>query len=130
MAQFTDRKSVIDWLNGHKRQEIRLTAGGSTLRVVGRNSGIEELDACSTDVYLAELEPGLPGLHLTLTLHDEALALHLLAEGPPGAPPRLSFPLHVPYAKLRLDRADAPEGAAWEEPEFSPYELLFNPRSD
>ena len=131
MAQFADRKAVLSWLNAHKGQAVRLTSPGSTVRVVGRAGGIEEVDACSTDVFLGELHTGHPGLNLALTLHDVALALHLLAVAPRGAAPSLSLPLSIPYDRLRLDPADAPEGdAAREEPEFSPYELLFFPRSD
>lgn len=132
MAQFTDRQSVIDWINAHKNQRVRLQSERSTLRVVGVTRGVEELDACSTEIPYAELRTGIAGLHVALSLHDEALSLHVLAAAPEGGPAPLSLPLGIPYADLRMAPADAPERkeAAAEEPEFSPYELLHRPRPD
>jgi hypothetical protein len=132
MAQFADRKAVTAWLNAHKGRAVRLTSPGTRLRVVGTTQGIEELDACSTDIFYAELRTALPGLQIALTLHDEEVSLHLLAQDPKGGPAPVSLPLSFPYDRLRLDPAEAPEHgrpAAKEEPEFSPYELLRYPRS-
>ncbi|HKJ00625.1 MAG TPA: hypothetical protein VKB51_19300 [bacterium] len=128
MAQFADRKAVSAWLNAHDGQRVRLTCPGSTLRVVGTTDGIEELDACSTDIYHGELRTGVPGLQIAVTLHDQGLALHLLAESPEGGKAPVSLPVSIPYDRVRLDPADAPDHSP-EEPEFSPYELLHFPRS-
>lgn len=131
MAQFTDRQSVTTWLNAHEGQLVRLTSPGTTLRVVGVTDGIEELDACSTDVYHGELQTDAPNVQIAITLHDEALALHLLAGMEEGRTAQISLPLSIPYERVRLDPADAPEHPleGGEEPEFSPYELLHFPRS-
>jgi hypothetical protein len=133
MSQFADRQSVTEWLNAHNGQRVRLTCPGTTLRVVGITDGIEELDACSTDIYHGELQTEVPNVQIAVTLHDEALALHLLGGTPEGRMVQVSLPLSIPYERVRLDPADAPEhplGAGREEPEFSPYELLHFPRSD
>ncbi len=136
MGQFADRQGVAAWLNVHKGQQVRLTCPGTSLRLVGRSDGIEQVDACSTDVYLGELRTDLPGVQIAVTLHDEVLAVHLLAKGGQPGAGQVSLPLSVPYDQLRLERADVPEAAAAsesaakEEPEFSPYELLHFPRSD
>jgi hypothetical protein len=132
MAQFGDHKSVIAWLNAHDGQRVRLTCPGTTLRVVGITDGIEELDACSTDIYHGELRTDVPGLQIAVTLHDQGLALHLMASGDAEGLAPVSLPVSIPYDRVRLDPADAPEHrqeAAREEPEFSPYELLHFPRS-
>jgi hypothetical protein len=130
MAQFTDRKSITDWLDAHAGRRVRLSSPGTTLRIVGRTEGIAELDACSTDVFTGELRTGLADVQISITLHDHVLALHLLVAGPKGTPSPVSLPISVPYERVRLEPADAPEPAAREEPEFSPYELLHTPRPD
>jgi hypothetical protein len=139
MGQFADRHDVTAWLNARKGQRVCVTSPGTTLRIVGRTDGIEELDACSTDVFHGELHSDLPGLQISLTLHDDALALLLLAVGKGGRAGNLSLPLSVPYERLRLDIAEASalgtddrpqDPAAREEPDFSPYELLHFPRPD
>ena len=139
MGQFSDRQGVAAWMNVHKGQLVRLTCPGTTLRLVGRSDGIEQVDACSTDVFLGELRTDLPGVQIALTLHDEVLAVHLLAKGDAPGAGQVSLPLSLPYDRLRLERADAPEAGAArgpgrpgakEEPDFSPYELLQFTRSD
>ena len=132
MGQFSERQGVAAWMNVHKGQLVRLTCPGTTLRLVGRSDGIEQVDACSTDVFLGELRTDLPGVQIALTLHDEVLAVHLLAGTPQGRNVQVSLPLSIPYERVRLDPADAPEhpeGVGREEPEFSPYELLHFPRT-
>lgn len=137
MAQFTDGKSVAEWLNAHHGRRVRLTAPGTQLRVVGVTNGIEKLDACSTDIYYGELQASLPAVQIALTLHDAELSLHLLIPGEAGGKPEVSLPHSLPYEQVRLEPAEAPEEGpaltrqkeAQEEPEFSPYELLHFPRS-
>jgi hypothetical protein len=133
MSQFASRQDVTAWLNAHNAQRVRITCPGTTLRIVGVTDGIEELDACSTDIYHGELHIDVPNVQIAITLHDEALALHLLAGTPKGRMVQVSMPMRIPYERVRLDLADAPEhplGASHEEPEFSPYELLHFPRTD
>ena len=134
MEQFADRKSVAAWLNRHKGERIRLTSPGSSLRLIGITDGIEQVDACSTDVFLGDMRTELPGVQVAITLHDEVLAVQLLAKGDGPAAGQVSLPVSVPYRRLRLARADEAEHpgapAAKEEPEFSPYELLHFSRSD
>jgi hypothetical protein len=133
MAQFVDRRSIAAWLDAHDGKRVRLTCLGTTLRVIGMTHGVEELDACSTDIFHSELHTDVPGVQLAFSLHDEALALHLLAYTPDGKGAALSLPLTIPYDRVRLDPAESPEHgelAGREEPDFSPYELLHFPRPD
>lgn len=137
MGQFENGKAVAKWLNAHRGQRVCLTDPTTQLRVVGTTSGIEKLDACSTDIYYGELHTDAPDVQIALTLHDEELSLHLLVQGAHGGKPDISLPLSLRYDQVRLERADAPRPAqaakqktlSPEEPEFSPYELLHFPRS-
>ena len=151
MPQFTRREEVSDWLEAHAGRRIRLSSAGSTLSVVGTPDGVTELDACSTEVHYGELDTGLPAAQVALTLHEDALALHVLVGMPdtPGAPggggdgdAALSLPLSVPYEQLRLESIPAagtvtqtpqprpPHPQDPEEAPPSPYELLHTPRPD
>ena len=132
MSEFTSRQAVVDWLNAHARQTIRIGCAGSTLRIECVTEGIEELDACSADIPYGDLRTEMPGVHVAVTLHDDALSLHVLMGEGTGRRARLSLPLSVPYERLRLAPAGAPEDGdpRAEEPEFSPYELLHFPRAE
>lgn len=140
MAQFADRQGVLDWLKAHEGQRVRLGDAASTLRVVARAEPVETLDACSTEFKAVHLRVDLPGLELDATLQDEALTLMVRAAPEQDGPALLVLPFAIPYGRLRMAPADAPEqrragtaspdAKAADEPEFSPYELLHRPRSD
>ncbi len=122
--QFEDRAAVVRWLNGHAGQRICLRRRGTRLRVTGSTGGVDELDACSTEILQSEWNTALPGVQLALSLHPAALSLHLLGTAP-GGELVCSLPVHVPYNELILTREGERAGDARDEPDFSPYELLF-----
>jgi hypothetical protein len=126
-----NREQVLAWFRAHRGRTIRLGRAGSTLKVIGRTQGVDEIDACSADILETELETGLPGVQVALTFHEDALALHLLVAQSGSKDVACSLPLSLPYEQLRL--SEAPAGESGEGPEdqeeFSPYALLFA-RSD
>ena len=137
---FDNRESVVKWLNDHTGQRICLTSEGSTLRVVGETDGVERLDACSMEILHSELQTDIQGVQIAMSLHLDALALHLLGTSAGNKAVVFAVPLRLPYASVRLSLAgedslqDAHKGRASAskqegEAEYSPYELLFT-RSD
>lgn len=102
---FENRQAVIDWLNGHKGENICLQAHGSMLKVVGRSEGVDRLDACSTLVFECELITCLQGIQIAMSFHAESLALHLLGSESDNGPVFCSIPLSIPYDQVRLSVA-------------------------
>ncbi len=129
VAQFTSRQDVVAWFNAHRKRPIVLTAHGTQLRVNGTEGGTEELDACSAEFVQVELDVGVPGVQVALTLHDAQVGLQAIVLQ--GERTVCSLPVSIAYADLRLrvaeprkaDLASAADGAE-EETDYSPYELL------
>ncbi len=125
-----DKASVVKWFKGHQGKEIVITSRGSALRLQGRTTGVQSLDACSAEFEESTLELDGEGLHVALTFHGENLGVHCLAYRPGGKEVSLSMAASIPYASLRLSTPDKENkgkkssGRQSEEPEFSPYELL------
>ena len=146
---FKDRDSLVTWLNGHAGKRICLKGRGSTLKITGRTRGVEKLDACSAEFMECELETGHPEIQVALSLHPQSLALHLIVSAPDEGETVCSLPLSLSYGEVDFSpHEDKPRRTATalsatalpgtaisagerekEEPEYSPYELLF-PRSD
>lgn len=109
------------------------------MNLVGRPHKVEELDACSTIVHECDLDAGIEGLHIALSIHDDTLAVHLTGgeEGsePHRRPLSLSASLSLPYGQFEMSALDEtsvssrdtppePNDSEASEPDFSPYELL------
>jgi hypothetical protein len=131
-----DREAIIKWLDDHSGREVCLRGQGTTLKVIGRTEGVDELDACSTEIYHTELITGLDDLQVAISFHPERLALHIIGRRPGGAPSLVSVPISLPYERVQLSLAEEEttrpahaSGDRAEEVEFSPYELL-HPRAD
>ena len=102
---FANRQAAIDWLNGHQGREIVVQAQGSTLKVVGRNDGVDSIDACSTRIYECELVTAMRGIQIAMSLHEDTLALHVLGNRPEDGGVVCSLPLSVPYGQVRFSAA-------------------------
>ncbi len=111
--------SAIEWCRRHAGRRVILRQQGSTLLLAGQLHGVDEIDACSTDVYDAELNLDQGELQAHLSLHETTLVVHLLSHAAAGD--RLSIPLSIPYAELLLAEPAAAEPA---DSAPSPYELL------
>jgi hypothetical protein len=111
MAGFT-RQSLLAWLARHRGRAIALKARGSSLSLTGVCEGVEELDACNTEFTACLVRLSAPYAELSLTLHDTALALHLLLRDPERGRTMLSLPITISYADLIL----APAAAERREP--------------
>jgi len=99
---FENRKEVIKWLNGHQGQEIVVQAQGSTLKVIGRSQGVDEIDACGVKIFECELATILPGVRIAISLHDDTLSIHALGNPPGDERVVFSLPLSLPYEHVRL----------------------------
>ncbi|MCZ6645011.1 MAG: hypothetical protein O7B79_02115 [SAR324 cluster bacterium] len=124
------KSSVLNWFKARNGKEIVIRMRGSTLRLQGRNTGIEELDACSADFEEGALALEQVGMQVALTFHDDSLSIHCLVYRPGGTEVAVSLPISIPYDTLQLSTVEEMEkgnkssGQEDEEPEFSPYELL------
>lgn len=99
---FENRREVIHWLNVHQGREIVVQARGSTLKVIGRSQGVDEIDACGVKIFECELATVLPGLRVAISLHDETISIHALGNPPGDKEVVFSLPLSVPYDQVRL----------------------------
>lgn len=99
---FENRGEIIRWLNVHQGQEIVVQAHGSTLKVIGRSQGVDEIDACGVKIFECELATALPGLRIAISLHDETISIHALGNPPGDEQVVFSLPLSVPYDQVRL----------------------------
>lgn len=135
-----DKAAALEWFKAHKDREIEIRWRGEMVRLRGRCSGVQSLDACSAEYE----ESQLAGLHedvqIELSFHDETLGVHLSIYPPQGKQPVAFVPLSIPYGQLRLSIPESkqageessggkssrekPSGEQGGEPEFSPYELL------
>ncbi len=99
---FENRGEIIKWLNVHQGQEIIVQAHGSTLKVIGRPQGVDEIDACGVKIFECELATVLPGLRIAISLHDDTISIHALGNPPGDEQVVFSLPLSVPYDQVRL----------------------------
>ena len=99
---FKNRGEVIDWLNVNLNRDIVVQAQGSTLKVIGRSQGVDEIDACGVKIYECELSTGLPGLRIAISLHDDTISIHALGKPPGEEQVVFSLPLSLPYDQVRL----------------------------
>jgi hypothetical protein len=124
MAGFT-RQSLLAWLARHQGRAIALKARGSSLSLTGVCEGVEELDACSAEFTACRVRLSAPHAELSLTLHDTALALHLLMRDPENGRTMLSLPITISYADLILEPGQARRRGKQKDPALSnPYRLL------
>ncbi len=127
-----DKASVIEWVKAHRGEEIVIRMRGATVRLQGTARGVEQLDACSTEIAEAAMAFGHQVVETSLSFHSETLGVHLIAFHPGTRAVAASLPVSIPYGSLLLDTAEELEKKsraernkeAEEEPEFSPYELL------
>lgn len=136
------RKSLEGWLKNHVGSTVMIRREHSTFRVAGVNLGVEKLDACSTEVWEADLDVGMEGVQVGMSLMEDSLAIQVLIPGHKAGEALLSVPMTIPYAELQLTRMEQSgedgrlnvkrtgRGAQHEtietEEEYSPYELLFS----
>ncbi len=124
-----DKAAVIEWFKAHRAEEIVIRMQGAQVRLQGRTRGVEQLDACSTEIAETELAMPQQDVETILTFHDTTLGVQLIAYRPGGREVAVSLPVSIPYEALRLATAEELAKAAGKEgeggePEFSPYELL------
>ena len=140
MPGFT-RKTLLAWLQRHRGKRIVLHAERSALSLAGVCEGLEELDACSTEFMSCNLRLATPGAEAALTLHETALAVHVLLRDPASGRTEVSLPVTLPYGDVIVAleeeasgvdaaKAGAPKSAAAEkrrrkpESPTTPYRLL------
>ena len=124
------KKDVLKWFKVHAEKIVVVKLQGTTLRIEGRAAGVDEIDACSADIFATGLGMVSPGLDTSISFHENSLSVHLLVRESGSKRSILSMPVSIPYGLLQLStpaeekrvgKARAPKR---EEPEFSPYELL------
>ena len=125
-----NKAAALQWFKSHKNQEIEIRWRGELVRLRGRCTGVQSLDACSAEYE----ESQLVGLHedvqIGFSFHDETLGVHLSIYPPQGKQPAAFVPLSIPYDLLQLSTPESKKageespGEKGGEPEFSPYELL------
>lgn len=129
MAEW-NKQTILEWFQGVGREKVIIRQQGTTVRVEGTLHGVDEVDACSTQIEEVELDVGDPAINVGLSFHKHALAIHLLhlPKGAKTAP--VSLAASIPYgqisvtteaAELEKKRAEQEKAAAVK---FSPYELL------
>jgi hypothetical protein len=128
------KAKLVAWLKAHAGQVVVLRVRGGALRLTGLLHAPHQLDACSTEITAADLDVGVAGLRVSLTLHEERLSVYAATAAQPGSPLGLSLPVSIAYADLDLlrvedehPRADSagPDAAAAEPPPvIFPYDLL------
>ena len=126
-----DKAAALRWFKDHKNKEIEIRWRGEMVRLRGRCTGVQSLDACSAEYE----ESQLVGLHedvqVELSFHDSNLSVQLSVYAPGAKLPAAFVPLSIPYDRLVLSipgigKKTGGEDSGEEdgEPEFSPYELL------
>ena len=101
------REAVMAWLRARPGHRIRLRVRGSALSVVGVCDGLDELDACSADFSECLLKTGAAGASVSLTFHEQTLALHVLVTQPDSGEAILSLPVSMSYEDALLDEPAA-----------------------
>jgi hypothetical protein len=125
-----DKAAVLDWFKAHKGKNIEIKWRGTLVRLRGRTTGVESLDACSAEYQESTIDAGHEDVQIGLSFHDTALGVHLGVQGQGGTEASVSMPISIPYDQLELsipkkkEQGKKPSGEQSEEPEFSPYELL------
>lgn len=128
-----NREAVIEWLQMHSKKKVLLTRKGSLVKVIGHPEDVDELDACSMELMECRIVPYVPDLEITVSFHPETLSLHMIARGDSQGHIALSFPVSMPYEEVALTSWEAEKERLAHlerqlkqiEPEYSPYELLF-----
>ena len=130
-----DKAAALEWFRAHKNKEIEIKWRGNMVRLQGRCTGVQTLDACSAEYE----ESHLAGLHedvqIGFSFHDTTLGVHLSLYPPQGKQPVAFVPLSIPYDRLELSTPKSKQegkdssggkssGEKGGEPDFSPYELL------
>ncbi len=121
-----DRKAILEWFKGAAGERIVIEMRGTTLRVEGVPTGVEELDACSTQFHEVGLDSGGEKIDVALSFHESTLSVHVMIHGDKPGTASLSIPVSIPHSALILKNAarEAEKADSEEEPVFSPYVLL------
>ena len=124
--------SVLEWLKNKGSGAIVIRMQGTPLKVVGTGLGVDQIDACSTDITEMEMDVGQEGIYISMSVHEHTLAIHFLLRDPKSKATVISMPVSIPFSLLVLTteeeeraRLKALRGEK-DEPEYSPYELLHN----
>lgn len=131
-----DKAAALKWFKAHKEKEIEIKWRGEMLRLRGRCTGVQTLDACSTEYEESQLVGLHEDIQIGFSFHDSTLGVQISVYAPEAGQtrarqPAAFVPMSIPYDRLLLstpqpgketggDAAGGQEG----EPEFSPYELL------
>lgn len=131
-----DKAAALKWFKAHKEKEIEIKWRGEMLRLRGRCTGVQTLDACSTEYEESQLVGLHEDIQIGFSFHDSTLGVQISVYAPEAGQtgarqPAAFVPMSIPYDRLLLstpqtgnstggDAAGEQEG----EPEFSPYELL------
>ena len=124
------KKTVLKWFRVHAETVVVVKLQGTALRIEGRAAGVDEIDACSADIYATGLGMAAPGLDTSISFHEHSLSVHLLVRETGSERSILSMPVSIPYGLLQLStpaeekRASKALARQGVEPDFSPYELL------
>lgn len=124
------KSEVLQWFKAHKGKSVEIKWRGTLVRLRGRGTGVDTLDACSAEYQESALEGTHEDIQVGLSFHDDTLGVHLSVYQPGGKELAVSLPISIPYDQLQLSvpedkkAGEESSGGQNEEPEFSPYELL------
>ena len=125
-----DKAAALQWFKAHKNKEIEIRWRGEMVRLRGRCTGVQSLDACSAEYEESQLVGLHEDIQIELSFHDITLGVQLSVYAAGAKHPAAFVPLSIPYDRLVLTTPDAKKtgdeasGEQDGEPEFSPYELL------
>ena len=135
-----DKAAALSWFKAHKAQEVELKWRGKMVRLRGRCTGVQSLDACSAEYEESQLLGQHEAVQIGISFHDDTLGVQLSIFTQDETHPAVFVPLSIPYDQLELstpeakkaggessgaDSSDADSSGKKDgEPEFSPYELL------
>ena len=97
-----NKSKLLDFFRQHSGKKIIVEESGGTLRIQGKLQDLVETDMCSRILFEASLVPEIPGIEISLTLHEGFLGIHLLASSPEVEEPLLSCPAKISYEKLSI----------------------------
>ncbi len=98
-----NKESAILFFQSHGGKVISLQEDGSRLKIYGKVADVYELDLCSSTLVEATLELQTEGLQVTLTFHNDFLAIHLITALPNSQQPEIFIPYQISYEQLIIE---------------------------
>ena len=97
-----DKSRLIEFLESNDQQQIIVEDTGGAVRLRGMLQHPGERDMCGSILYEATLIPVIEGLEVSLTLHNDFLGIHILADSTHGNESALSCAAEISYKKLAI----------------------------